>query len=148
MASRWTGNRWSKKSHKAKLGLAGGLAYLGRLDRARPLLEAARKAVRDPATPMAERLKVARSLARAWSHAPEEHAIAGLADLAEELQKVTDSLSTNSHFCLSVVSFMEGLVLGITSEDLALGEIGKRWLDEDEYLVRRRVHRDLERAGG
>jgi hypothetical protein len=43
---------------------------------------------------------------------------------------------------------MEGLVLGITSEDLALGEIGKRWLDEDEYLVRRRVHRDLERAGG
>ena len=147
MVSRWTGDGWSK-SHKAKLGLAGGLAYLGRLDRARPLLEAARKAVRDPATPMAERLKVARSLARAWSHAPEEQAIAGLADLAEELQKVTDSLSTNSHFCLSVVSFMEGLVLGITSEDLALGEIGKRWLDEDEYLVRRRVHRDLERAGG
>jgi hypothetical protein len=147
MVSTWTGDGWSK-SHKAKLGLAGGLAYLGRLDRARPLLEAARKAVRDPATPMAERLKVSRSLARASGHAPEEHAIAALVDLADELPKVTDSLSTNSHFCLSVVSFMEGLVLGITSEDLALGEIGKRWLDEDEYLVRRRVHRDLERAGG
>ena len=147
MVSRWTGDGWSN-SHNAKLGLAGGLAYLGRLDRARPLLEAARKAVRDPATSMGVRLKIARSLARAWSHAPEEHAIAALADLADELPKVTDSQSTNSHFCLSVVSFMEGLVLGITSEEPALDETTKKWLHEDEYLVRRRFDRNLERTKG
>jgi hypothetical protein len=38
---------------------------------------------------------------------------------------------------------MEGLILGYASEDLALGDVGRRWLDEDEYLVRRRIERDL-----
>ena len=38
---------------------------------------------------------------------------------------------------------MESLILGYASEQLALGQLGRRWLDEDEYLVRRRIHRDL-----
>ena len=66
-----------------------------------------------------------------------------MSQLETQLPQITDSLSTNSHFCLSMVEFIECLVLGYVSEDLALGELGRRWLDEDEYLVRRRVHRDL-----
>jgi len=38
---------------------------------------------------------------------------------------------------------MESLILGYAAEDLALGDLGRQWLDDDEYLVRRRVHRDL-----
>ena len=57
---------------------------------------------------------------------------------------MTDKYNTNSHYCLSVIQFMEALILSLASEDLALGEVGRRWLEEDEYLVRRRVHtRDL-----
>ena len=31
----------------------------------------------------------------------------------------------------------------MVNDDFALGPAGRRWLDEDEYLVRRRIHADL-----
>jgi hypothetical protein len=31
------------------------------------------------------------------------------------------------------------------SDDFVLGSAGRRWLDEDELLVRRRIHRDMKR---
>ena len=68
------------------------------------------------------------------------------AALTDQLPLVTDSFNTNSHYCLSVVHFVESLVRGHAADDLVLGELGRRWLDEDEYLVRRRIHRDL--SGG
>ena len=68
----------------------------------------------------------------------------GLDALSGHLPAITDSYNTNSHFCLSVVELMESLVLGWASDDLALGERGKRWLDEDEHSVRKRIHADLE----
>jgi hypothetical protein len=75
--------------------------------------------------------------------APEELALSGLHALAGNLEHVTDTNSTHTHFCRSVIQFMEALVLGYASEHLALGELGRRWLDEDEYLIRRRIHRTL-----
>jgi hypothetical protein len=38
---------------------------------------------------------------------------------------------------------MDGLVLGLVTGDLAMGELGRRFLDQDEYLIRRRIHREL-----
>jgi hypothetical protein len=66
-----------------------------------------------------------------------------LADLTTQLRDITDSYGTNSHYCLSVLNFVESLVLGITSDDLALGEAGRRFVEDDEHLIRRRLHRDL-----
>ena len=42
-----------------------------------------------------------------------------------------------------MLNFVESLVLGITSDDLALGEAGRRFVEDDEHLIRRRLHRDL-----
>jgi hypothetical protein len=42
-----------------------------------------------------------------------------------------------------VLHFVESLVLGITSDDLALGEAGRRFVEDDEHLIRRRLFRDL-----
>jgi len=69
--------------------------------------------------------------------------VVGLTKLASSLSEVTDSFNTNSHFCLSRLALTESLVLALASEELAMGETGRRWLDEDEHLVRRRIHRDL-----
>jgi hypothetical protein len=38
---------------------------------------------------------------------------------------------------------VEAVVLAVVSDDFSLGQNVRRWLDEDEYLVRRRIHRDL-----
>jgi hypothetical protein len=92
---------------------------------------------------MPDRLQLTRALAAAFSQAPLDNALAGVGRLSEQLPIITDKYNTNSHFCLSVVAFMESLVLGYANEDLALGELGRQWLDEDELLVRRRIHRDL-----
>jgi len=134
-----------------RVHLAGGLAQVGHGDRARALLDEGLRAVAQPPAgtpdlPMPERLQLTRALTQAVGLVGETYALAALEAVSSQLAKVTDSFNTNSHFCLSVVSFMESLVLGYASEDLALGELGRQWLDDDEYLVRRRVHRDLESA--
>jgi hypothetical protein len=79
----------------------------------------------------------------ALSHASTEVALPGLLRLAQQLPWITDSLSTNSHFCSSLVDFADSLVIGHVGDDLTLNETTRRILDEDEYLVRRRVHRDI-----
>ena len=92
---------------------------------------------------MPNRLELTRALASAYSQAPLANALGGIAELAGQFRDITDSFGTNSHYCLSVLDFVESLVLGITSDDLALGEAGRRFVEDDEHLIRRRLHRDL-----
>jgi hypothetical protein len=126
----------------ARLNASGGLAFLGHLTAAQPTFDVAYVQLDRP-LPMPERLKITRACAEALAQMPQEQAIRGLNRLVQQLPLITDSFNTNSHFCLSVIQFMDAIVLGYASEDLTLGELGRRWLDEDEYLVRRRIHREL-----
>jgi hypothetical protein len=126
----------------ARLSLAGASFALGEPDRARPALDESLARLSGD-VPMADRLQIVRAAGSAVTRAPEDLALATLARLAEGLGRVTDSFNTNSHFCLSVIAFMEALIFPYAAEDLALGDLGRQWLDDDEYLVRRRVHRDL-----
>lgn len=143
----------------ARLAFAGGLAFLGDLARALPIFDEARAAVRDDFQTLGKRrkdgtwpmmpgalvraLELVRALALAYAQAPLAYALGEIAELAGHFRDITDNLSTNSHFCLSVVHFVESLVLGITSDNLALGETGRRFIEDDEHLIRRRLHRDL-----
>jgi len=137
----------SAQALEARIHLASGLSYLGGFERAEPTLRGAQSALATLKLAPSERLRILRALAMAWSQAPRERAIAGLVELSRELPSITDSYNTNSHFCLSVVAFMDTMVLSLAQSELAMGELGRRWLDEDEYLVRRRIHRDLGDAG-
>ncbi|MCW5807300.1 MAG: hypothetical protein KIT31_33400 [Deltaproteobacteria bacterium] len=127
---------------RARLAIAAGLAFLGETGRALPILELARRAL-DESMTLTARLDLTRALATAYAQAPIAHALSGISDLATQLRDITDSFGTNSHYCLSVLSFVESLILGITSDDLALGEAGRRFVEDDEHLIRRRLHRDL-----
>jgi hypothetical protein len=126
-----------------RLHAAAGLACLGELEATRAVFDEAFAALART-LPMAERLVLTRATARALGFTPTEYAVAGLDLLPTKLDVVTDSFNTNTHVCLSVLDFMEGIVLGYASDELSLGPAGRRWLDDDEYLVRRRIHRDLE----
>ena len=85
----------------------------------------------------------ARDRARLRAGAARSSALAGIAELAALFKDISDVQSTNTHYCLSVLDFVESLVLGITSDDLALGEAGRRFVEDDEHLIRRRLHKDL-----
>ena len=132
------------KALEARLHLAAGLAYLGHLEQAAPIIDSAQKVLEKTSFRVPDHtLRLTRALTRALGQCPQEQALAGLHKLAGVLSKVTDLYNTNTHFCLSVIAFMECLVLGYARSDLALGEFGRRFLDEDEYLVRRRIHREI-----
>ena len=138
-----------------RLALAGGLAFLGDTARALPIFAQARTALGDdfaalgdarkdrPRRGLMPTLELTRALALAYAHAPLGHALGGIAELAEHLRDITDTFGTNSHFCLSVLHFVESLVLGLSSDDLAFGDAGRRFVEDDEHLLRRRLHRDL-----
>ncbi|WP_164016882.1 hypothetical protein [Pyxidicoccus trucidator] len=128
----------------AQLGVAAGLAMLGRAGEAAPVFDRAFDSLTAAKGALPERLALTRSLAGALAHAPVEVAMPGLARLSEQLPSVTDSYNTNSHFCLSVVELADALVLGHVEVGQGTGERARSWLDEDEFLVRRRIHRELE----
>ena len=140
---------------RARLAIAAGLAYLGDAARALPIFDQARGQLNEtfaaigaltkdaPRPPLTAALELTRALALAYAQAPLGNALGGIAELSGHLRDITDNFGTNSHYCLSVLHFVESLVLGITSDDLALGEAGRRFVEDDEHLIRRRVHRDL-----
>jgi len=138
-----------------RLALAAGLAFLGNATRALLIFQQARGVLNEDFTALGDTrrdgprpglpraLALTRALALAYAQAPLGSALAGIAELAVHLRDITDNFGTNSHYCLSVLHFVESLVLGITSDDLALGEAGRRFVEDDEHLIRRRLHRDL-----
>jgi hypothetical protein len=130
---------WRGRGH-----VAAGLAFLGDTARAAEIRAADLAELDSAALQPAERLGRIRALATACAAAPRDQAIAELEQLQRQLPRITDSYNTNSHFCLSVVSFIDAMVLGLASRDLMIGELGRRFRDTDEHLVRRRIHRDME----
>ena len=129
----------------ARVHAGAALAHLGRFEEARPAFQEA-LAVLDGEVTVPERLELTRALARAVGAAPEDYALAALDRAADGLRAVTDSFNTNSHLCVSALSFLESLVFGYASDDLGMGERSRQWLEDDEYLIRRRVHRDMSRT--
>lgn len=129
---------------RARLALASGFAYLGQASQAQPIVDEVQGRLgREAGLIPADRLRLTRAVAQALSHAPSEVALPGLLRIAQQLPWITDNYNTNSHYCLSLVDFADALVLGHVGDDLTLNESTRRFLDEDEYLVRRRVHRDV-----
>lgn len=131
-----------RTSIETQLALASGLAFLGELRRAEPIFEQAREALRDERRSL-RRLELIRAFAIAYSQTSLPIALRGLAELSTHLRETTDSFGTNTHFCLAVLHLVESIVLGLSSDDLILGETGRRFVEDDEYLIRRRLHRDL-----
>jgi hypothetical protein len=127
----------------ARLHLAAGFAALGQPARIQPAFAAAHALLPELAGVPANYQILLREIAGALSRSTPGQAIAGARALLERLAGTTDSMSTNSHFCLAVIQLMEAVVLSLASEDLALSDWARRWVEEDEHLLHRRIHRDL-----
>lgn len=55
-------------------------------------------------------------------------------------------MTTSSHFSVNQLRVVEALVLAVVSEEFTMNSESRRWLDDDEFLVRRRIHRDMRAA--
>jgi hypothetical protein len=125
-----------------RLALAGGFASLGAMEQANPIFEEVLARLARDNERVEQRVLIHRAAARALGYAGPEVALRGLLRLAGQLPWITDNFGTNKYFCLSLVNFADALVLGHVGDDLVLNEVTRRYLEEDEFLVRRRVHHD------
>jgi cellulose synthase operon protein C len=135
----------------AQLHIAAGFAALGQPGRIQDAFTAAYALLPELAAPppkLQQLQTLISEIAAALSRSTPGQAIAGARALMQRLGSTSDSLNTTSHFCLSVIQLMEAVVLSLASEDLALSEWARRWVEDDEHLLHRRIHADLSAGAG
>jgi hypothetical protein len=150
-----------KKKHSAKpeswaavlqtlLNLAGGWLHLGLTDRALPIIQEAQNELIGP-NPLALQPKDYTELARAYVTAlgqgNAETCLNSMIVLFRKMvpTKITNTWTTAQYYSRFHLNLVEDVILAIVSDDSALGSSGRKWLDDDEYLVRRRIHADMKR---
>jgi hypothetical protein len=147
------------RSAKLLLTVAGGWFYFGQQEQALPVVAEVREQLFTTELPALVKASLASSYLTAVGQAPLETALPLVRELfdkrteggASNLTGVMDPLATSSHFSLAQLDIVEAAVLTLVSDEFILSQETRRWLEEDELLVRRRIHRDVremvERAG-
>ncbi len=131
------------------LNLAAGWLTFGLVEQAAPILETARAEIHDGARFTVQRyVNVCRAYAAALGQSPADFGMPRIAELFSIVDpaKVTNTFTSAPYYSRLHLNLVEDVVLAIVSDDFALGHSGQRWLDEDELLVRRRIHRDMREA--
>jgi hypothetical protein len=128
---------------KALLHVASSWYYFGRDHQADPVLQAVRAVLFKAAYPPLKQRDLACEYARTVGQATVEVAKARLEEIFRELRGVKDSFTSSSHFSVCQLDVIESVVLAIVSDDFTQGTQARRWLDDDEFLVRRRIHDDV-----
>jgi hypothetical protein len=133
---------------RAFVHVVGGWYYFGREGEAGRVLETAREVLfggilLDPKIVLApQQTLLACTYVASLIQAPAEMAKMRLGELFEQL-RVHDMWVTSPYFKLSQLDVLDAVILAVVSDDFILGSNVRRWLDEDEFLVRSRIHRDV-----
>jgi len=137
---------------KLQLFSAAGWFFFGKVEPAREIMETVRQALFASEMKADAKAKLTGAYIEALGQAPIEYALPAVEELfafdrkGRKLNIVDDVFSTRTHFSLAQLHIIEALVLALVSDKLMLNAETRRWLDEDEFLVRRRIHRDVRSA--
>ncbi len=128
---------------RALLPVAGGRYYFGQDSQAEAVFQAARKMLFQNKLDPKQQTPLACTYAAALGQAPMPIAQERLTELFERLEEIYDGYSTMGYFSQFQFRLVEAAVLAVVSDDFTQGSQTRRWLDEDEYLVRQRIHGDV-----
>jgi hypothetical protein len=145
------GNRWPDVLGSL-LAIAEGWLYFGGDDQAKPLLTIAREAIfgngqiaKDKKIGHLAIAKVIRAYISALGQGPVEEALQRIEELFPHLEKLPNTFTTSQYYSLLHLQIVEEVIRSLISDNIALGDQARRWLDDDEYLVRRRIHADMKK---
>jgi hypothetical protein len=131
---------------------AGWLSYEGQ-DRALPILNEARTAILRSEAWISSKdhlryVALVCAYITALGQMPVNDAVARVEELLTpgKLSKLPNSQTSATHYSRFHLNIVEAVVLALANDDFILGPAARRWLDDDEYLVRRRIHRDVRAA--
>jgi hypothetical protein len=139
--------QWSKQL-RLLLHVAAGWCHFGQPDRAGPVFDEARSLLFQGDLGPVEQTALVVAYAGSLGQAPPSVALPRLGELFGGLERVHDMFTVVSHYSVSRLALIEAVVLTLASETFTLGESGRRWLEDDEYFVRRRIHNDVRAAIG
>jgi hypothetical protein len=122
--------------------------YFGWVDRALPILEAARECLYGESgaavrATLRDHVGVLRAYATTLGQAPVELGLERIDEMFRTGERIPSTWSTSAYYSRYHLNVVEDVVRAVVSDDFALGPTARRWLDDDEYLVRRRIHRDV-----
>lgn len=130
---------------RALTHLAGGWFYLGKDEFALQILDEARDKLFQRTLRDQEQAELAESYTSALGQAPPESAWPRIHELFDRLGQL-DVSTQNAALHQCEMRVLESAVLAVAAKDFATGSRVRRWLDEDEYLIRRRIHADMQRV--
>ena len=129
------------------LNLAEGWLFFGIASQAKPILDEARTVIfanrKSGAIKFLALTKLVRAYIAAVTQGPVADALDRIEELFRNLEKLPNTLTTSAHFSRLHLNVVEDVVRSLVSDHFATGDQARRWLDDDEYLVRRRVHADM-----
>jgi hypothetical protein len=141
---------------RALLHVADGWFYFGREKQAVRVLNLARTVLlrrgheESPAdislggnVPREQRTLLACTYATVLTRAPAGLAQSRLEELFHRLRGIRDTYTTCEYYGRLQLQVVEAVVLAVTSESFRMGADARRWLDDDEFLIRRRIHHDV-----
>jgi hypothetical protein len=125
------------------LHVAAGWYYFGQNEPANQVVSEVRAVLLEKTLSPQEQTKLAAIYVTTLGQAPVEMALQRLEELFRKLEGVRYTLTGNSHYVQPLLEVVEAVVLAVATEDFTLGSTVRRWLDDDEFLVRRRIHQDV-----
>ncbi len=137
------------------LCVAGGWYYFGQADQARQVADQVRDTLLSDELNERGQQMLACAYLEAISPSEVDETLARVQELfavnkrgRRKLSRIRDTRETRSHFSITQLEVIEKGVLSLVSEDFSLSDQARRWLDEDEFIVRSRIHRDVREAAG
>jgi hypothetical protein len=139
------GNQLGKR-HCLLLELAAGWLYFGEEAKARAILDDARSVLFRKELYFLHQAELACAYLTALGQAPLEFALSRVMEFFRKAEGIYDNYTTLSHYSLTRLNVVEAMMLALCSDDFTLDHEARQRLDDDEYLVRRRIHRDVREA--
>lgn len=150
------GKRDPARTARLLLTVAGGWFYFGQHEQAQPVALQARQHLFQNEMSAVQKSALACAYVAAVAQAPLTTALPLIQELFAKdsqtqqpnLGRMVDPLFTSTHFSLAQLDLVEATVLTLVSDEFVLSPETRQWLEEDEFLVRRRIHRDVRKMVG
>jgi hypothetical protein len=144
-------NRWPEML-MSLLALTEGWLFFGVANEATPVLDEARRTIFENSNAPKNQQMTLHLLTRlvqayisALGQGPVDEALDRIQELFVKLQKIPIGFTTASHFSRLHLNIVEEVIRSLISDNIAMGDQARRWLDDDEFLVRRRIHGDMKK---
>src|SRR5205814_4021759 len=139
-------DRSDMETTRTLLHVAAGWLSTDQPDRARPILDAARALIlpvkAKPDRPAALLVSLVCTYIGALARAPLDEALNRVEEIfaSGRMDRLPNTFTTSAYFSRFHLNIVEAVVFALANEEFAMGPAARRWLDDDEYLVRRRIH--------